>query len=217
MSALTPLTSPGSHLLERQLLAVLVIDSVDAALPVAEALLAGGVDAMELTLRTPVALEAAQKICTSLSEMTVGIGTILTEDQVDAARDTGAAFGVSPGTNPHILRKAASIDFPFGPGVMTPTDIDMAVNEGARLLKYFPAESAGGLPHLKNIAAPFAHLGLQFIPLGGVSLKNLTDYISNDLIGAVGGSWLAPRDLIQAQNWKQIEANAKEARDHLDR
>lgn len=215
MSALIPQTSPGSDLLETKLLAVLVIDSLDAAVPVAEALLAGGVDAMELTLRTPVALDAARKIRESVPGMTVGIGTILTEDQVEAARDSGASFGVSPGTNPRILRKAAAIDFPFGPGVMTPTDIDMAVSEGARLLKYFPAESAGGLAHLANIAAPFAHLGLKFIPLGGVSLKNLADYLASEWIGAVGGSWLAPRDQVRDKSWKQIEANAREARAHV--
>jgi 2-dehydro-3-deoxyphosphogluconate aldolase/(4S)-4-hydroxy-2-oxoglutarate aldolase len=94
---------------------------------------------------------------------------------------------------------------------MTPTDIDMAIQEGCRLLKFFPAESSGGLPHLKNIAAPYAHLGPKFIPLGGVSLANMMTYLNSDLIAAVGGSWLAPREVIRDQDWKKIEQNAREA------
>ncbi|MDF1852747.1 MAG: bifunctional 4-hydroxy-2-oxoglutarate aldolase/2-dehydro-3-deoxy-phosphogluconate aldolase [Verrucomicrobiales bacterium] len=211
MNALTPTSSPGSLLLKNRLLAVLVIDSLEAAIPVAESLLAGGVRAMELTLRTPVAFDAVRTICSELPEMTVGVGTVLTTEQVDEVHDTGADFGVSPGTNLRILRRAAEIGLPFGPGVMTPTDIDTAIGEGARLLKYFPAESSGGLAHLNNIAAPFGHLGLKFIPLGGVSLANLEEYLASDWIGAVGGSWLAPRNLIQEGNWKQIEENAREA------
>jgi 2-dehydro-3-deoxyphosphogluconate aldolase/(4S)-4-hydroxy-2-oxoglutarate aldolase len=96
---------------------------------------------------------------------------------------------------------------------MTPTDIDIAIREGTRLLKFFPAGSSGGLAHLKNIAAPFAHLELGFVPLGGVNVKNLATYLESELITAVGGSWLAPRDVIQNQEWKQIEANAREARE----
>lgn len=216
MNSLSPTTLPGSLILKNRLLAVLVIDSLEAAIPVAEALLAGGVRSMELTLRTPVALEAVSKICSELPEMTMGVGTILTTDQVDRARDAGADFGVSPGTNPEILRHAANIGFPFGPGVMTPTDIDTAVNEGSRLLKFFPAESSGGLKHLGNIAAPFRHFGLKFVPLGGVSLSNLEEYLASDWVGAVGGSWLAPPELIREGNWKQIEENAREASKRLN-
>jgi 2-dehydro-3-deoxyphosphogluconate aldolase/(4S)-4-hydroxy-2-oxoglutarate aldolase len=200
-------------LAQSKVLAVLVIDDLDSAVPVAEALQAGGVDAMELTLRTPVALEAAKAICESCPEMTVGVGTILTAEQVDQTSQTGAHFGVSPGVNPEVMRRASEVGLPFGPGVMTPTDIDIAIREGTRLLKFFPAGSSGGLAHLKNIAAPFAHLGLGFVPLGGVNVKNLATYLESELITAVGGSWLAPRDVIQNQEWKQIEANAREARE----
>ncbi len=210
--SLTPESKIGQTLAQSKLLAVLVIDDVDAAIPLAESLLAGGVNAMELTLRTPVALEAARKIRESVPEMTVGIGTVLQPQQVDAAVESGAHFAVSPGVNPEVIRHAASKSLPFGPGVMTPTDIDIAVREGCRLLKFFPSESSGGLPHLKNIAAPYLHLGLKFIPLGGITVQNLATYLENDLIAAVGGSWLAPRDVIAAGDWKQIEANAREAR-----
>lgn len=211
MNMLTPESDVGKTITEARLIAVLVIDDLESAVPVAESLLAGGVTAMELTLRTPVALEVARRIRETCPEMMVGIGTILYPDQVEAAVASGAAFGVSPGVNPAIIRHAQASGLPFGPGIMTPTDIDMAIQEGCRLLKFFPAESSGGLAHLKNIAAPYAHLGPRFIPLGGVNLTNMMTYLSNDLIAAVGGSWLAPRDVINARDWKKIEHNAREA------
>ena len=166
---------------------------------------------MELTLRTPVAFDAASAIRSACPEMHIGIGTILSPDQVVPALAAGAEFGVSPGVNPEVIRKAAEAGLPFGPGVMTPTDVDIAIREGCRLLKFFPAESSGGLGHLKNIAAPFAHLGPKFIPLGGIHLGNFKTWLDNDLIAAVGGSWLAPREVILAKDWAKIEANAREA------
>tara|TARA_R110000850_G_scaffold53002_6_gene127510 strand:+ start:4177 stop:4827 length:651 start_codon:yes stop_codon:yes gene_type:complete len=213
MSALSPDSGPGKLLLNSKLIAVLVIDDADNAVPLAESLLAGGITAMELTLRTPVALEAARKIRSGVPEMMIGVGTILSPLQVDEAYAAGASFGVSPGVNPDVIRHAAKVGLPFGPGIMTPSDIDLSLREGCQLLKFFPAESSGGLAHLKNIAAPYAHLGPKFIPLGGINLKNLPTYLASDLIGAVGGSWLAPRDLIRDENWKQIEKNAREALD----
>lgn len=216
MSALVPDHEPGLSLAAKRLLAVLVIDDAESAIPVAESLLAGGIDAMELTLRTPAALEAASRIREALPEMMVGIGTVLEPGQADEALAAGARFAVSPGVNPELMRHAARIGLPFGPGVMTPTDVDVAIREGARLLKFFPATSAGGLPHLRNIAAPFAHLGIGFIPLGGVSLDNLEDWLASDLVAAVGGSWLAPRDVIRDRDWKRIEKNAREARKRID-
>lgn len=200
-----------------RLIAVLVIDELEDAVPVAEALLRGGVTAMELTLRTPVAFDAAAAVRETCPEMCLGIGTILSPDQVVPALTAGAHFGVAPGVNPEVIRKAAEAGLPFGPGVMTPTDIDLAIREGCRLLKFFPAGSAGGLDHLKNIAAPYAHFGVRFIPLGGVNAGNLREWLASDLIAAVGGSWLAPREVIRAKDWATIEANAREARAILDR
>lgn len=216
MNSLVPDDGPGGLLSKEKLLAVLVIDRVEDAIPVAEALLAGGVRAMELTLRTPAALDAAKKITRTLPEMAVGIGTVLTESQVDEAKEAGAAFAVSPGVNPSVLQHAKSIELPFGPGIMTPTDIDISIREGARLLKFFPATSSGGLPHLANIAAPFTHLGIGFVPLGGIGPGNLLEWLSSDLVRAVGGSWLAPRGVIAEQDWKTIEENAREARKIAD-
>lgn len=206
----------GQRLLSRKLIAVLVIDRAEDAVPLARALLAGGVDLMELTLRTDAALEALREIRREVPEMVAGVGTILTKKQADEAWAAGAAFGVAPAMNREVAQHAMDLGLPFGPGVMTPTDIDQGVALGCRLLKFFPAESSGGLPHLRNIAAPYAHLGVKFIPLGGINLDNLADYLVSDLIGAVGGSWLAPRKLIADRNWAQIQANAREARERVD-
>lgn len=217
MSDFSPESTIGEAIKAARLIAVLVIDDLEDAVPVAEALLRGGVTAMELTLRTPVAFDAAAAVRAACPEMRLGIGTILSPDQVVPALASGAEFGVSPGVNPEVIRKAADAGLPFGPGVMTPTDIDVSVREGCRLLKFFPAGTAGGLDHLKNIAAPFAHLGLRFIPLGGINAGNLREWLDSDLIAAVGGSWLAPRDLIRGKDWAKIERNAREAREILDR
>lgn len=192
--------------------AVLVIDEAGDAVPLARALLSGGVDVMELTLRTPAALDALRCIRREVPEMTAGIGTILTVDQLQAARDAGAAFGVSPGCNPRLLAAAREAGFPFGPGIATPSDIEAALEHGARLLKFFPAEQLGGLPYLRAMAAPYAHLGLRYIPLGGLTSANAGRYLDDPLIAAIGGSWIAPREAIKAHDWAAIEANARAAR-----
>jgi len=192
-------------------IAVLVLDRVEDAVPLARALLAGGVDLMELTLRTPVAVEALRRIVGEVPEMLAGMGTVLTPEQVVAVKAAGAAFGVAPGMNLRVVRAAAEAGLPFAPGVVTPTDIEHAVECGCRLLKFFPAETSGGLKHLKYMAAPFAHLNVRFIPLGGLDLTNLEKYLRDPLIQAVGGSWLAPRDLIQQQAWSKITDNARQA------
>jgi len=211
MSQLVPESGIGQALADARLIAVLVIDEAESAVPLAEALLRGGVTAMELTLRTPAAFAAAAAIRAACPDMRLGLGTILSTDQIAPALAAGAEFGVSPGVNPEIIRRAAEAGLPFGPGVMTPTDVDVAIREGCRLLKFFPAESAGGLAHLKNIAAPFAHLGPKFVPLGGIHLGNLKTWLDSDLVAAVGGSWIAPREAIQARDWQRIEADAREA------
>jgi len=210
-TSLAPDSGPGLELARARLVAVLVLDDPESAVPLAQSLLEGGVRAMELTLRTPAALEAAERILAELPEMMVGIGTVLNADQVKSVQEIGAAFAVAPATRPEIIRLAHSLGLPFGPGVMTPGDIDLAVAEGVRLLKYFPAESSGGLRHLKQIAAPFAHLGVRYLPLGGITLENVASYFESELVAAVGGSWLAPREAIQARDWGRITSNAHAA------
>ena len=201
----------ATRLTAKGVVAVLMIDRVDDAVPVAEALLRGGVDAMELTLRTEAALPALELITGSVPEMLAGIGTILKPDQVIQARDSGAAFGVSPGTNVEVIEAAHAAGLPFAPGIMTPSDIERALPFGCEILKFFPAGSSGGIKHLKNIAAPYVHLGLKYVPLGGVNEKNMTDYLKEDIIAAVGGSWIAHRDLIASGQWDQITSNASSA------
>lgn len=194
------------------IVAVLVIDDVANAVPLAHALLAGGVNVMELTLRTDAAIDSLKAIKAEVPEMVAGIGTVLTPSQVKEAKDAGAAFAVAPGFNPRVVGAAKELDLPFAPGICTPSDIEGALEFGCNVLKFFPAESTGGLGHLKNIAAPYQHLGLSYIPLGGVNPTNLPTYLGTPLVAAVGGSWLAKRDVIAAQDWVKITDNAKEAR-----
>ncbi|MEQ8208455.1 MAG: bifunctional 4-hydroxy-2-oxoglutarate aldolase/2-dehydro-3-deoxy-phosphogluconate aldolase [Lacipirellulaceae bacterium] len=196
---------------EAGVLAVLMIDRVEDAVPLAETLLAGGIRAMELTLRTDAALPALEAIRKATPDMIVGVGTVLTEEQVKEASDRGAAFLVSPGMNPKTLAAAAKVGVPFAPGIATPTDIEAALEFDCKTLKFFPAELLGGLPYLRSIAAPYAHLGLEYVPLGGVKQSNLAEYLAEPLISAVGGSWLAPKDLVKAGEWKQIEGIAATA------
>ncbi|MBT7983054.1 MAG: bifunctional 4-hydroxy-2-oxoglutarate aldolase/2-dehydro-3-deoxy-phosphogluconate aldolase [Akkermansiaceae bacterium] len=206
------LTDPvATRLTARGVVAVLMIDRVDDAVPVAEALLRGGVDAMELTLRTDAALPALELITGSVPEMLAGIGTIIKKEQVNQAKDSGAAFGVSPGTNIDVIKAAQDAGLPFAPGIMTPSDIELALPFGCEILKFFPAGSSGGIKHLKNIAAPYAHLGLKYVPLGGINQGNMKDYLKEDIIAAVGGSWIASRDLIDSGQWDQITSNASSA------
>lgn len=194
-----------------RLAAVLVIDRAEDAVPVAEALLAGGVTAMELTLRTTAALDALRLIRRACPQMLAGIGTILKTEQISQVIDAGGEFGVAPGMNPKVVEAALAAGLPFMPGVCTPSDIERALEYDRTLLKFFPCEPSGGLPYLRAIAAPFAHLGVKYIPLGGLTLKNMPDYLREPCVGAIGGSWLAPREIIRERNWAAITAAAREA------
>jgi len=192
-------------------LAVLVIDDASDAIPLAEALLAGGVHAMELTLRTPAALNSIDQIANNVPDMVVGAGTVLSASQVHVVKQAGAAFAVSPGTNPATLAAAREAKLPFAPGVCTPTDIEIATDAGCKLMKFFPSEASGGLAYLRQIAAPFAHLGVGFIPLGGINPANLQSYLRDEFVSLVGGSWIASRELLARRDWKSITANALQA------
>ncbi|NBV86232.1 MAG: bifunctional 4-hydroxy-2-oxoglutarate aldolase/2-dehydro-3-deoxy-phosphogluconate aldolase [Verrucomicrobia bacterium] len=197
--------------LERtRVIAVLVIDNPADAVPLAHALLDGGVDAIELTLRTDAALESLRRIHAEVPGILLGAGTVLTPQQVGEVKTAGAAFAVAPGMNPRVVAEARRVGLPFAPGVCTPTDIELAIEAGCRLLKLFPCEPVGGLQYLRSIAAPFAHLGIQFIPLGGVNKSNAESYLREPLVLALGGSWLAPRELIQRKDWNAVTANARE-------
>jgi 2-dehydro-3-deoxyphosphogluconate aldolase/(4S)-4-hydroxy-2-oxoglutarate aldolase len=193
------------------IVAVLVIDKEEDGTPLARALLAGGVDAMELTLRTPAALRALRRIRAEVPEMLAGAGTVLTAAQVAEVKNAGAEFAVSPGVNPRVLKAASDEGIPFAPGIATPSDIELALESGCRMLKFFPAEHSGGLPYLQAIAAPYRHLGVSFLPLGGLNAKNMAPYLSDPLVSAIGGSWLAPREAIREARWSDITSLAKAA------
>ncbi len=194
-----------------RLAAVLTIKHPDDAIPVARALLDGGVSVIELAFRTLQAAEAMRRIRENVPEITIGAGTILNPQQVKDAAAVGAAFGVAPGCNPRTIRAAEDYGLPFAPGVATPTDIEIAVENHCNVLKFFPAETSGGLAHLHNLATPFAHLGLRYLPLGGINAGNLATYLQSPLVVCVGGSWLAKPEIIQRRDWETIRRNAAAA------
>ncbi len=193
--------------------AVVVIDDPERAEPLAGALLEGGVDLIELTLRTPAALESMRRIRRAFPAIGLGAGTVLRPDQIAEVVDAGGSFGVAPGLNPSVVHAADSAGLPFAPGICTPSEIERAVELGCTLLKFFPAEPLGGVRFLKTIAAPYAHLGIGYLPLGGINARNAGDYLREPSVVALGGSWIAPREAIAAGDWALIRANARAVSD----
>jgi 2-dehydro-3-deoxyphosphogluconate aldolase/(4S)-4-hydroxy-2-oxoglutarate aldolase len=191
--------------------AVVTVENPEDAAPMARALLAGGVGAIELTFRTARAAEAIRRIRAEVPEILVGAGTLLNRPHVEAAIEVGAEFGVAPGCNPSTIAAARECGLPFAPGVMTPTDMEIALEHGCRVLKYFPASNLAGPSALESMAAPFAHLGLRFIPLGGINLASLPQWLASPSVLCVGGSWLAPREVIQRQGWAALQRDAQQA------
>lgn len=196
--------------------AVVTVDTPAEGVEVARALAAGGINAIELTLRTAAAADAIRQIRDEVPEILLGAGTVLDASDVDAAVRAGAAFGVAPGCNPRTIRAAAHRGLPFAPGAMTPTDIELAVEAGCNVVKFFPAQTAGGVAHLRAIAAPFVRRGLRFIPLGGINGDTVAEYFSFPQVICVGGSWFAPVDLVRRRAWPEITARAREALAQLD-
>ncbi|HMB76311.1 MAG TPA: bifunctional 4-hydroxy-2-oxoglutarate aldolase/2-dehydro-3-deoxy-phosphogluconate aldolase [Kiloniellaceae bacterium] len=188
---------------------VLVIEDLAAAGPLARALAAGGLKALEVTLRTPAALDAIRAMTEAAPDAVVGAGTLLTPEDVRAAKAAGARFGVSPGCTGRLLDAADAAGLPMLPGVATPSEAMAAAERGLTHLKFFPAEQNGGVPTLKAWVGPLPHL--TFCPTGGVSEKNARDYLQLPNVACVGGSWVAPKDLVAAKNIQRIEALAREA------
>ena len=197
--------------LKQRLLCITVVDRVEDAVPLAEALLAGGLNVMEITFRTAAAAESIQRIRQKVPQMAIGAGTLLSPEQVQQAIDVGAQFGVSPGLNELVLKAAQDRNLPFFPGVMTPTEMDRALNLGWKHLKFFPAEPAGGVAMLKALVGPFAHTGVKFVPTGGINAAKLPDYLAIPQVAAVGGSWMAERKLVAEKAWAKITALTAEA------
>jgi 2-dehydro-3-deoxyphosphogluconate aldolase/(4S)-4-hydroxy-2-oxoglutarate aldolase len=183
---------------------VLTIERLDDAVPLARALVSGGVRVLEVTLRTPVAIPAAQAIMAEVPEAIVGIGTILNPADLARAEDIGARFGISPGATPELLKAAAASGLPFAPGIATASDLMQALAHGFGLVKFFPAEQSGGIKALRSLAGPFPDA--RFCPTGGIGDANAAAWLAEPNVVAVGGSWLCPAADIRTGNWAGITA-----------
>jgi 2-dehydro-3-deoxyphosphogluconate aldolase / (4S)-4-hydroxy-2-oxoglutarate aldolase len=204
-----PVSDLGALLAGTPVVPVLTIESVATALPLARALVAGGISVLEITLRTPAALEAIRAIAGEVEGAVVGAGTVLTPAQYQSAARAGAAFVVSPGATPALLEAAAASSVPFMPGAATASEVMRLLESGYRCLKFFPAEPAGGIPYLGALAAPLPEAA--FCPTGGIDLERAPGYLALPNVVCVGGSWLAPRDAVVAGDWPRITALARAA------
>lgn len=184
------------------------VEKTEHAAPIAKALLAGGIDVIELTLRTSAALDAVKAIAREVPEILLGVGTILTPEQAAEVKAAGAHFGVSPGMNPRVIKAAAECGLPFAPGICTPSDLEAAIELGCRFVKFFPAEASGGVKFLKSMAAPYKHLGIRYFPLGGLNAGNMMDYLKEPDVPTIGGSWIVKKELVDAADWDGITARA---------
>ena len=206
-------STPTTAVLERfgalRIIPVIVIDDPDDAIPLARALADGGLPCVEVTLRTPRALDALRRIAADVPDMLVGAGTVLSAGQAAEARAAGARFVVAPGFNLAVVEHCQSVEMPVFPGVCTPTEIEMALGAGLSVLKFFPAEPMGGLAFLKAVAAPYTTV--SFIPTGGVGPTNLASYLAFPRVVACGGSWMAPNELIAAKQFDRIRETTRVA------
>ena len=188
---------------------VVVVDDAADAVPVARALLAGGIRAIELTLRTPAALAAIERIATEVPEIVLGAGTVTSPDQAKQAADAGARFLVTPGCTDRLLEAVSGTGLPFLPGAATVSEAMKLAEQGITAMKFFPAEPSGGVPYLKAIAGPLPDL--RFCPTGGITAENAPRYLALSTVGCVGGSWLTPKDVLAAKDFDRVAALAAEA------
>jgi 2-dehydro-3-deoxyphosphogluconate aldolase/(4S)-4-hydroxy-2-oxoglutarate aldolase len=213
MSSPSPAAMPGldlASLLGRvSVVPVLAIDSVETARPLARALVNGGLSVLEITLRTPAALEIIRTIAGEIKAVVVGAGTVLSPEQYRAAADAGARFVVSPGATPTLLDAAAASQVPFLPGAATASEVMRLLELGYRCFKFFPAEPAGGIACLQALAAPLPEA--RFCPTGGIDADRARAYLSLANVLCVGGSWVAPRDAVAAGDWPRITRLARAA------
>lgn len=188
---------------------VVVLDDAKDAAPLAEALIEGGLPCAEVTFRTAAAEESIRIMAEKYPEMLIGAGTVLTIDQVNRAVKAGAKFIVSPGLNPQVVQYCQNIGVPITPGIQTPTEIEQALSLGLDVVKFFPAEPAGGLKMIKAIAAPYTTL--TFMPTGGINAQNVKEYLAYNRILACGGSWMVKNDLVKAGDFDKIKEMTREA------
>ena len=194
---------------------VITIDDPEKAVPLAQALLAGKLSCMEITFRTSAGEEAIKRVHKTAPEILLGAGTVLNTEQADRAIDAGAQFIVSPGFNPRVVAHVLKRKITMIPGCSTPSDMELAIEAGITLVKFFPAEQAGGLEYIKAVSAPYPML--SFLPTGGINVQNLAKYLSFNKIPACGGSWMAGAGLINAGDFTQITALSREAAEIAER
>jgi len=199
------------NIFSKGIMPAVTIADESKAQKIAETILEAGLDVMEIPLRTKSAYKAIEIISTKVPEMKLGAGTILTTTQVNDAINAGATFGLAPGFNPKIVAEAQRKSMLFVPGVMSPSEVELAYEMGCKLLKLFPAENVGGIKMLKALNGPYGHLGLQYIPMGGVNVGNMSQYLEISNVLAIGGSWLATKELISENNFDQIKQNVMDA------
>ena len=190
---------------------VIAIEDPEAAIPLADALIGGGLPIAEITFRTTAAQQVIETLSRERPNLWVGAGTVLSHSNLNAARAAGARFAFAPGFNPEIARTARELGMPFVPGVATPSEIEQALTLGYRVLKFFPSEDLGGLKMLSSLAGPYDHTGVKFVPTGGVSPANLEAYLACKVVTAVGGSWVARREDLASGNWQAIRQRCEEA------
>lgn len=193
---------------------VVVLEDAEDAVPLAQALVEGGLLSAEVTFRTAAAEESIRRMTEAFPQMLVGAGTVLTKEQVDAAAVAGAKFIVSPGFDPEIVDYCLEKKIPVLPGCISPSEVAQAVKRGLTIVKFFPAEQAGGIAMIKAMAAPY--VGLKFMPTGGINAENLTEYLSCDKILCCGGSWMVKGDLVKAGNFGKIRGLSAETRKLVD-
>ena len=190
---------------------VVVLDDAEQAVPTAKALLAGGINAMEITFRTAAAKASIAKVAKEVPEMIVGAGTVVSLEQLHDAVEAGAKFIVSPGTDPEVIAEANKLGVAMTPGVVTPSEILMGLKLGVKVFKFFPAETYGGLKTIKALCGPFPQI--KFLPTGGINQANAAEYFKNPKILAVGGSWMVTKDMVAAGDFEAITAKSKAATD----
>lgn len=203
--------SAADHVGAAGVVPVASVPDVESAVQLCAALVSAELPVVEITFRTPAAADAITAVVQRFPDMLVGAGTVLSREDVRAARDAGAAFAVAPGFNPSVAQAARDADLPFFPGVSTPSEIEAALTAGCTILKLFPAEALGGVPYLRAIAAPYAHKGVRFIPTGGIDVRNLAGYLALPSVLAVGGTWIASSEAVNGSKWSIIAERAREA------
>ena len=194
---------------------VLVLEDVDTGLRLCEVLQKCGLKAAEITYRTKAAPDVIKEAKKRFPDLFLGAGTVLNKDHLKQAFDLGAAFAVAPGFNPAIVQEAVANNYAFCPGIATPSEVEQAYALGIRMFKFFPAEALGGVAMIKNIIAPYKHLGIKFMPTGGVTAQNAPEWLAVPEIACVGGTWLGKSDDLKAGNWDKIEKDAKAAMEML--